>query len=179
MFSTRWRIVWGRRLTSLRMSLGGWCYDGSDGHGDSKAKGPVLIRSTTLKVMKKALSWYMPNPLSYLEPIKRYQTESTNMNILIKFIKKREVQQLGKTCNTKWPVTMAEFYKALKMLESPIDFEHKFWYTTMLKYQHHSIACCDVVGNFCLRNLFLHSDPRCPSFSSQAKVILIIVYCWL
>ena len=37
---------------------------GSDNIGGSNVDKTLLIRSSTLKVMKKAISWYMPNRLA-------------------------------------------------------------------------------------------------------------------
>ena len=92
----------------------------------------------------------MPNRLSNWnqENVTGNPTKSTNVNDLIKFIKKREVRRLGITSNAKRPLTMMEFRKALSMLESHADFEHRYRYSTMLKYQYHLIARCDDIGNF-------------------------------
>ena len=131
-----------------------------------------LIRSSTLEVMKKALSWYLPDRLQVWSQrsLTGNATRSKEVNDFIKFIKKMEVRRVGKESNAKNAMTMAQFRAALKILEDKKDFENTYRYTTMIKYQYHLITRCDDMANFLINDVRGHSDPRFSSFALQTRV---------
>ena len=72
---------------------------------------PTLCRSSSLEVYKKALSWYMPNRIQAWDCISNRgnPTKSTQVNELIKHVKRMEVRKQGRPPSTKRALTQAEF----------------------------------------------------------------------
>lgn len=132
----------------------------------------LKCRSTTLEVMKKAVSWYMPNRVAQWDCIRGSgnPTKSKDVNDVIKAVKKLEVRRAGKVTQTKRAMTQEEFRALLDFFSKKGDFQHKFRYTTMIKYQYHLIARCDDLANFRIRDLCAHVDPRFSSFALQTRV---------
>ena len=84
-----------------------------------EGKVKFLLRSSTLEVMKKAISWYMPDRVIVWSVRAKTgnPTRSKEINELIKYVKKAEVRRIGKHSNVKKPITMALFRMGLKLLE--------------------------------------------------------------
>ena len=99
---------------------------------------PAKIRSSTLEVMKKAIFWYMPNRLQiWNEQIKSGNpTRSREVNVFIKCVRKMEVRRVGKSSNARRPMSMAEFRKAIRIFERENNFENRYRFPTMIKYQY-------------------------------------------
>jgi hypothetical protein len=128
-------------------------------------------RSATLDVMKKAVSWYMPNRAAWdCIRCSGNPTRSRDVNEVIKAVKKLQVRRRGKASQTKRAMTQEEFRNLLTFFSAKSDFQHRYRYTTMVKYQYHLIARCDDLANFRLRDLHAHSDPRFSSFAIQTRV---------
>ena len=81
-----------------------------------------------------------------------------------------EVRRVGKSSNARRPMSMAEFRKAIRIFERENNFENRYRFPTMIKYQYHLIARCDDIGNFETRDLGGHSNPVFSSFCLQTKV---------
>ena len=79
-----------------------------------------LIRSSTLEVMKKAISWYLPDRLQIWSTRTNSgnATRSKPVNEFIKFVRIQEVRRVAKGSNAKQPMVMAQFQAALKNFES-------------------------------------------------------------
>lgn len=133
---------------------------------------PVLWRSSTLEVAKKALSWYMPNRIAAWDSINNVgnPTKSSEVNNLLKFVKKAEVRRIGRASSTKRALTQEEFRLVLRIFFEKGDFQYRYRYCCMLKYQYHLIARCDDLGNFRTEDLHGHNDPRFSHFALQTKV---------
>ncbi len=131
------------------------------------------LRSGTIEMMKKAVSWYMPSRTANWDEINGIgnPTRSTAVNNFLRAIKQGECRKLGKPSNAKDPLNMAMFRCALKVLESnQNDFRSYYRYTAMCKFQYHLIARCDDMGNFKILDLRSHSNPLFSSFALQTKV---------
>jgi hypothetical protein len=133
---------------------------------------PCQVRSTTLEVYKKALSWYMPNNMSSWNYINKCgnPTKSKELRNLIKYVKQREVRKQGKEPCTKRALTEAEFRAILLFFKSTETFQYKYRYYTMILYQYYLIARCDDVGHFMIKDLHGHTDLRFSDFALQTKV---------
>ena len=121
---------------------------------------PLYWRSATLEVAKKAISWYMPNRISCWDSINKTgnPTKSRLVNDLIKLVKRAEVRRIGKPSSTKRPLTQEEFRHVLLVFFNKGDFQFRYRYCTMLKYQYHLIARCDDLGIFCTLDLHGHNN---------------------
>lgn len=133
---------------------------------------PVYCRSGTLLVYKKSLSSFMPNKLQPWNSatLSGNPTKSTDVNEVIKFVKLQEVRRMGKTSTAKRPLTQAEFLVCLQLFTERIEFQYRYRYTCMMKFQYHVIGRSDDLGNFRTRDLRSHSDPRFSSFCIETKV---------
>ena len=131
-----------------------------------------LCRSSTLEVYKKAVSWYMPNNMATWNYLSNSgnPTKSKQVNNIIKHVKQQETRKKGKDTCTKRALTEAEFRAILLFFQSQHDFQNKYRYYNMILFQYYLIARCDDVGNFEIRDLHGHNDPRFSSFAIQSKV---------
>ena len=131
------------------------------------------LRSSSLAVMKKAVSWYMVDKIASWSPrtLSGNPTKSTEVNDFIRFIKKMEVRKIGKKSTATHPLTMPLFRSALRILEEDQgNFNFYYRYTTMIKFQYHLIGRCDDLGNFCTRDLKSHSNPLLSRIALQTRV---------
>jgi hypothetical protein len=133
---------------------------------------PQNWRANTLEVAKKAISWYMPNRIAAWDCINNSgnPTKSREVNDLIKFIKKAEVRRIGKASSTKRALTQEEFRLILTIFFERGDFQFRYRYCAMLKYQYHLIARCDDLANFRTLDLHGHYNPEYAQFALQTKV---------
>jgi hypothetical protein len=139
---------------------------------DSSTPEKAYLRSSTLEVIKKAISWYMPNNNADWNEATRSgnPTLSKVVNDVLKNVKRQEVRRQGKPSVAKRAFTMAEFRLAIKLFERRNEFVYRYRYTTMIKYQYHLIARCDDMAHFESGDLKGHTDPRFSLFSLQTKV---------
>lgn len=133
---------------------------------------PLYWRSSTLEVAKKAISWYMPNRIAAWDRINMVgnPTKSTEVNELIKFVKRAEVRRTGRPSSTKRPLTQEEFRLVIATFSARGDFQHRYRYCTMLKYQYHLITRCDDIANIQTLDLHGHINPEYSHFALQTKV---------
>ena len=134
------------------------------------------LRSSTLAVMKKALSWYFVGDrdsqwvtrLSTGNP-----TKSNPVNGFIRFIKKCEVRKFNhrKMSKAASPLTMTMFRAALRILEGDQEnYNNYYRYTAMLKFQYYLIGRSDDLGNFETLDLKSHSNPLFSQVALMTKV---------
>lgn len=130
------------------------------------------VRSSTLEVVKKSISWYMPNSNATWNEGSHSgnPTRSKRVNEVIKRLRKMEVRRQGKAPLAKRAFSMSEFRHAIKIFENKDEFVYRYRYPTMMKYQYHLIARCDDMAHFETRDLRGHADPRFSSFALQTKV---------
>ena len=130
-------------------------------------------RSSSLEVMKKAVSWYMPDRVTgwNTQAAAGNPTKSTTVNDILKFVKKMEVRRNALPSKAKDPLMMHHFRAALRVLEvDPNNFNNFYRFTCMMKFQYHLIGRCDDMGNFLIRDIHSHSNPNLALVALQTKV---------
>ena len=95
------------------------------------------IRSSTLEMMKKAISWYLPDRIACWSPRSKTgnPTKSKEINDFIKFMRVIEVRKVARPSQAKDAMIMPQFRAALKLLESEPDFINRQRMTTLMRYQ--------------------------------------------
>lgn len=139
-----------------------WMADKAFGDPDydvERGDRPVYARSNTLAMMKKAVSYFMPNKgqgwivnpdgTGFGNP-----TMSNPVNGLLNEVKKFEVRNEGAGSQTKRALRQAEFRKTLELLKREDDSAHKLLYPCIAVVQYNIIGrvddCCEL----------LMTDPR-------------------
>ena len=122
-----------------------------------------LVRSSSLEFWKKALNSFMPNRLMVWNEVSRVDnpTKSTQLNDLIKLVKKYEVRRQGIPSQARRPFSSSEFQKIKQMLKS--NGKDSIWLygvPAQMNYQFHTIARADDTMNVLLENI--QSHPRFP-----------------
>jgi hypothetical protein len=134
-------------------------------------KDKAKIRSSTVEMSKKALSFYMPDSSPW-----RPETRSGNptrnklVNNFVRYIKQKEVRKDGQGSSAKRALTQTEFRAALTVLFSKHTFHLQYRIPTMMKLQYHLIMRSDDLGHFKTSDLKGHSDPRYCPFALLMKV---------
>ena len=116
---------------------------------------PSYARSSTLEMMKKAVSFFMPNKdaqwiISADGTGQGNPTKSPIINGLIKEVKRHEVRGEGATSRVKRPLRQQEFRKTLELLKSQRlrVFDHRFKYPCISITQYTLIGrvddCCEL-----------------------------------
>ena len=132
---------------------------------------PVLC-SSSLEFWKKALLAYMPNRLMVWNEISRIgnPTRSTAINMLIKRIKKSEVQKQGAKSRARQSITDNEFCKMNLLARRCPEGQGSIWkygIPAQLCYQFHLIAGLDDTMMALRKNLAIH-----PHFNFALKTKL-------
>ena len=103
------------------------------------------LRSSTLEMKKKALSWYMPDRVASwsTRTLSGNPTKSGLVNDFVKFLKKMEVRRVALPSQAKKALNMQQFRAAIRVLEiNKEKFQFFYWYSTMMKFKYSLIACC-------------------------------------
>ena len=131
------------------------------------------IRSSTLEMYKKAVSWYMPHREPAWNTVSSFgnPTKSRVVNDLIKFVKLKEVRRLGVLSSARRALTQHEFHIALAMLSTKTTFPLRYRLPTMMKLQYHLITRSDDLGHFRTDDLKGYSDPKYCMFALAIKVV--------
>ena len=91
---------------------------------------PNKLRSNTILYYKKAISWFMPRRLIQWDPINLTgnPTQSEELSVLIKNIKKAESRKQGAVSRRKRSLTMKEFISVIEVCRKMYFGErHKRW----------------------------------------------------
>ena len=129
-------------------------------------------RSGTIEVMKKAVSWYMPDRVTgwNSSTLSGNPTKSTVVNDFLKFVKKMEVRRVALPSSAVDPLMMHHFRAALRVLElDPHNFGNYYRFTCMIKFQYHLIGRCDDMGNFLIRDIHAHSNEKLSLIALQTS----------
>lgn len=136
-------------LTLTPLAVRKWMCNAAFGKDDIAANDrPTHGRSSSLAMMKKCVSHYMPNKGPSWCNGQGNPTKSEAVNSLIRLVKKFEVRGEGKDSQAKRPLRQDEFLKTLELLKRKPDFKHRYRYPTMCLWQYHLIARSDDVCNF-------------------------------
>jgi hypothetical protein len=159
-------------LKATPATITGWMRMYAFGKDEISPTDCPSIRSSTLDMCKKALSWYMPHRTAAwnIQSATGNPTKSKEVNELIKYIKTKEVRKTGQESSAKRAITQTEFCTALTILSSENSFQLRYRISTMMKLQYHLITRSDDLGHFKINHLQSHSDPRFCSFALQIKV---------
>ena len=108
----------------------------------------VYLRSSSLEMRKKAVSFFMPNKAAPWVNGQGNPTRSGQVNDVIRTLKKYEVRGVAVESQDKRPLTQPEFLKTLDILKGVEDIDHKLRYPLMALTQHHIITrvddCCEL-----------------------------------
>jgi hypothetical protein len=133
---------------------------------------PKLLRGSSLMVIKKSISFFIPNRLPSWDPGRNCgnPTKSIAVNNVIKVVTRHECRSEGAQCKVKRALTKIEFVKALSLFEAKESFHHRHRIPTMMKYQYHLIARSDDIAHFKIEDLSGHKDQRFQFLALQVKV---------
>ena len=118
-----------------------------------------VVRSSSIEFWKKALSAFMPNRLMSWNEISQVgnPTKSTQLNDLIKLVKKYEVRKQGVPSQARRPFSSSEFEKIKEMLKSHgKDIIWLYGVPAQMNYQFHMIARADDTMNVLLDSIQAH-----------------------
>jgi len=106
---------------------------------------PLFGRASSLAYYKKAISFFMPNRNMAWNAATNQGNpcRSTQVNDLIRAVKKKQVRGLGKESQADRPFEKEEFEQQISILQSFADLKRKYMYPAMFKFQFHLIARID------------------------------------
>ena len=123
---------------------------------------PLYARSSSLEFWKKALSFYMPNRLLQWNTISNSgnPTKSTNVNDLIKRVKKKEVRKQGVAPQSQRSMKEPEF-RVLRTIRQKMgndgDVITKLGIPALINYQFHLIARIDNATQLLIEHVSTHN----------------------
>lgn len=128
-----------------------------------------LLRRNTIEYYKKAISFYMPNRLMGWNELSKVgnPTKSSQLNDLIKYVKKKEARKIGAPSKARRPITSSEYREVMRILKSSDNLIQKYGVPALMNFQFHMIARIDDSTQVVLENLCVHD-----SFSILLKVRL-------
>ena len=108
---------------------------------------PIHCRSSSLENTKKALSYFQPEQVPYING-QGNPTKSKIVSDVIKFVQLCEVRGEGAPSHAKRALTQAEFRKELELLAAhKDDLTHKVAFRTMGLWQYHLVGRVDDAAN--------------------------------
>lgn len=108
---------------------------------------PIHYRSSSLENTKKALSYFQPEQVPYING-QGNPTKSKIVSDVIKFVQLCEVRGEGAPSHAKRALTQAEFRKELELLAAhKDDLTHKVAFRTMGLWQYHLVGRVDDAAN--------------------------------
>lgn len=133
---------------------------------------PKLLRDSTLQQYKKAIFHFMPNkgPSWEVRSKTGNPTKSALVNDLLARVESHQVRGEGATARAKQALSLEEFKKLLSLFENKENFQMKYRFTTMIKYQFHLMGRCDDCANFKILGLMGHPNPKFKNFALNLKV---------
>ena len=113
---------------------------------------PTECRSSNLEFAKKAISSYMPNRnMTWNNQSNQGNpTRSSELNDLIKIVKKKEVRKQGKASCARRAMEISEFRQLINEIRFPRsdNYTHKYALAAYFIFQFHMIAHVDDVMHF-------------------------------
>ena len=114
----------------------------------------TLARASTLQLMKKSVSFSMPNKRPQWCNDRGNPTKSAIVNDLLQLVKKFEARREGAPSQVKRPLTQVKFLFIQRKLRSQNNWMHGMKYRTMNLWQFHLIGRANDTCHFEMR------DPR-------------------
>ena len=123
---------------------------------------PTICRSSNLEFAKKAISSFMPNrnmPWNQ-QSSQGNPTRSSELNDLIKIVKKREVRKQGKASCARRAMEISEFRQLINENRFPRNdgYTHKYALAAYFIFQFHMVARVDDVMHFKCDDLTPHLE---------------------
>ena len=123
---------------------------------------PTVCRSSNLEFAKKAISSFMPNrnmPWNQ-QSSQGNPTRSSDLNDLIKIVKKREVRKQGKASCARRAMEISEFRQLVNEIRFPRHdgYTHKYALAAYFIFQFHMVARVDDVMHFKCNDLTPHLE---------------------
>ena len=132
---------------------------------------PTHCRSSSLEYWKKALSSFMPNRIPHWNVANNSgnPTKSTEVNDLIKIVKKSEVRKQGKPSQARRPMGEMEWRAMMEILmgKPEHDLLRKYLIPSFTKFQFHLIARIDDTAQALVSNLLPNANN---DFTLKAKL---------
>ena len=131
---------------------------------------PIYTRSTVIEFAKKALSSFMPNRLPAWDPITKSgnPTKSTQINEVIRYVKRQEVRRLGAPNMATRALRKEEFEEVMVKLNTLDDIKKRFMVPAALKFQFSMIGRVDDTCHF--KEEDLKPNPQFPQFTLLARM---------
>lgn len=119
---------------------------------------PTNCRSSSLENVKKALSYFMPEQVPYING-QGNPTKSKIVSDVIKFVQLCEVRGEGAPSQAKRALTQAEFRKEMELLAAhKDDLTHTVTFRTLGLWQYHLVGRVDDAANAKLDAPKVHSQ---------------------
>mmetsp|Transcript_36970 Transcript_36970/g.89819 ORF Transcript_36970/g.89819 Transcript_36970/m.89819 type:complete len:692 (-) Transcript_36970:70-2145(-) len=115
---------------------------------DKTSDAPKGARATSLEMMKKAVSYFMPNKAVPWVNGAGNPTRHSSVHQVIADVKKAEARHQGRSSKKVRPLREAEFRKTLEMMKRKQDWKSQYQYVMMTLWQYHLIARTDDICHF-------------------------------
>lgn len=133
---------------------------------------PLGARPTSIEYWKKAISSFMPNRLHpWNEALQMGNpTRSSEINDLIKRIKKKEVRNKGATSQARRPITETELIEVQRLLREKPEHGNvtKYGIPGFVNFQVHMLSRIDCASQFVKMNFEPHD--QYPHFAAKARL---------
>jgi hypothetical protein len=131
------------------------------------------VRSSSVKVWKKAISFFMPNKLMPWNQLSQAgnPTRSTELNELIKYMLKKEVRKQGVPSQADRTMKSNEYRRLMEILKTESadgDIVRKYGIPALANYQFHMIARVDDATQSLKENLKPHDN--FPDFALKTRL---------
>ena len=130
---------------------------------------PTMCRSSSLMYWKKALSSFVTNRLMKWNAIAHVGTPtmSTEVNDLIKKVKKAEVRKQGKASQARRSLRPEEYVRMLTILREKPDMLRRYCIPALTIFQYNMIGRIDDCCQFLMENLTANPEN---DFTLRAKL---------
>ncbi len=150
-YDNGWMFLRAELLKIQPVDIHDWlaveCFGRADYNVD-EGHPPTLACASKLQLMKKSVTFFMPNNRPQWCNDWDNPTKSVIVNDLFQLAKKFEERREGAPSQVKRPLTQAEFLFIKRKLRSHNNWMHKIKYRTMNLWQFHLIGRVDDTCHF-------------------------------
>ena len=131
---------------------------------------PIGCRSTSIMYWKKAISHFMPNRLMVWNELSNQgnPTRSTEINDLIKRVKKKEVRRQGRASQARRSMESREYNHTVTVLHNKENIICRYGIPALMAFQFSMISRVDCAAQFFVQNLKGHN--QFPNQALRAKL---------
>ena len=142
-------------------------------NADTEREYPTVGRASSWAQYKKSISNFMLDDYPYQEDQRRGNpTRSKRITLLIKAIKKAEVQGKGAASQARSPFTDPEYRRIMHIIEGIGDIGKRLFCSAVLRYQLAMGARVDDTAKLSKTNIKCNSEPALEQLSLTTKL------CW-